>query len=231
MRHPAPGGRGGPVSLRVVVVDDQSMVRAGLRALLESDGDIEVVAEASDGEQALRLTERHRPDVVLMDVRMPVCDGITATRRIREDPGLDGSRVVVLTTFDSDEHLFDAIAAGASGFLLKDCEPGELRQAVRTVADGHALLAPAVTERVMRKVVVTEGSPPPSDAVDAVASLTAREREVLALVGRGLSNGEIGAELVISPDTARTHVSRLLVKLDRRDRIALVVLAHEARLV
>lgn len=219
------------MTLRVIVVDDQAMVRAGLRTLLESAGDIEVVAEAGDGTEGVRLARLHRPDVVLMDVRMPGCDGITATRRIREDPDLDGTRVVVLTTFDSDEHLFDAIAAGASGFLLKDCEPEELRQAVRTVAEGNALLAPAVTERVMRKVVTAAERPVPAAAAAAVEALTAREREVLALVGRGLSNAEIGRELVISPETARTHVSRLLVKLDRRDRIALVVLAHEAGLV
>jgi DNA-binding NarL/FixJ family response regulator len=210
--------------IRVAVVDDQHLVRSGLRALLDRPDDITVVGEAADGDAALMLVRAERPDVVLMDVRMPGTDGIEATRRIVADERLRDVRVVVLTTFDTDENLFAAIRAGAAGFLLKDAAPDELRAAVRTVAAGDALLSPAVTRRVLDAVAAAPGTP----AAPRVAGLTAREREVLAEVAAGLSNAEIGAELSISPATARTYVSRLLAKLDARDRAQLVMIAYEA---
>jgi DNA-binding NarL/FixJ family response regulator len=212
--------------IRVVVVDDQHLVRAGLRALLERAPDITVVGEAGDGAAGERLIRDVRPDVVLMDVRMPGTDGLRAARRILADPQLAGVRVVMLTTFDDDEYLFEAIRAGAAGFLLKDTGPDSLRDAVRTVAGGDALLSPAVTRRVLAAVA---RSPIP-DAT-RLADLTDRERDVLAQVGAGRSNTEIGAVLHLSPDTARTYVSRLLTKLDARDRSQLVVIAYETGLV
>ncbi|MER7335126.1 MULTISPECIES: response regulator transcription factor [unclassified Micromonospora] len=212
--------------LRVVLVDDQHLIRAGLRALLERDPDITVVAEAADGAAGLAAARAHRPHVVLMDVRMPGTDGIEATRRILADPGLADVQVVMLTTFDDDEYLFDAIRAGAAGFLLKDTAPDALRAAVRTVAGGDALLSPAVTRRVL---AAAARSPVP-DAT-RLAGLTERERDVLAQVGAGRSNAEIGAALHLSPDTARTYVSRLLTKLHARDRSQLVVIAYESGLV
>jgi len=215
-------------SIRVVIVDDQALVREGLRALLERAPDIEVVGEAGDGRQGLLATRRTRPDVVLMDVRMPGLDGISATEAILADPGLDAVRVVVLTTFDTDENVFDAIRAGAAGFLLKDTSPDALRDAVRVVARGDALLSPAVTARVME--AARSGTVAPG-AADRLASLTEREREVLAQVGRGLSNDEIARVLFISPATVRTHIGRLLTKTAARDRAGLVVLAYEAGLV
>lgn len=213
--------------IRIVLVDDQELVRAGLRPLAERDGDIEVVGEAADGRAGLALVRRERPDVVLMDVRMPHVDGIEATREIVADPALRGARVLVLTTFDEDEHVFAAIRAGAAGYLLKDVTPSDLRAAVRTVHAGDSLLSPAVTASVMRAVAV--GAPPSDDGV--LDALTEREREVLGAVGRGLTNAEIAAELFLSPATARTYVSRLLTRLDARDRAALVVLAYETGLV
>ena len=213
--------------IRVVLVDDQELVLAGLRALLDRTDDIRVVAQAADGRQALAVVRRERPDVVLMDIRMPDIDGVEATRRIVADPQLTDVHVVVLTTFDTDEHVLEAVRAGAAGFLVKDSSPEELRRAVRVVADGDAMLSPAVTRRVMRSAA----SGPRRTNPGQLAALTEREREVLAEVGSGRSNEEIGARLFISPATARTHVSRLLGKLGARDRAQLVVLAYETGLV
>ena len=214
--------------IRIVLVDDQELVRTGLRALAERDGDIEVVGEAADGCAGLARVRELRPDLVLMDLRMPLLDGIAATARITADPTLDEVRVVVLTTFDEDEDVLAAIRAGAAGYLLKDVAPAALREAVRVVAGGEALLSPAVTTTVLARLgehLATRVEPGLLDA------LTPREREVLALVGRGMSNDEIGARLHLSPATARTYVSRLLAKLRARDRSRLVVLAYESGLV
>lgn len=213
---------------RVVLVDDQELVRVGLAALLARADDIEVVGEAADGRQALTVCREVHPDVVLMDVRMPVLDGVEATRAIVADPGLKGTRVVVLTTFDTDETIFAALEAGAAGFLTKDVEPDDLRAAVLTVAAGHGLLSPSVTTRVVDRAV--RGGEVDPRAAGAVARLTERELEVLRLVARGRTNDELAAELFLSPATARTYVSRLLTKLDARDRVALVLLAHRAGL-
>jgi DNA-binding NarL/FixJ family response regulator len=212
---------GGEV-IRVALIDDQELVRAGLRALLERGDDITVVGEAADAREGVALVVRERPDVVLMDIRMPGTDGIAATRSIVADPRLEAVHVVVLTTFDTDEHVFDAIRAGAVGFLLKDASPEELRRAVRVVAAGDAMLSPAVTRRVLSSAA---GRPAP--ATEKLAGLTEREREVLAEVGAGRSNTEIGERLFISPATARTHVGRLLTKLGARDRAQLVALAYQ----
>jgi DNA-binding NarL/FixJ family response regulator len=215
--------------IRVLLADDQVLVRAGFRLLLESAGDIAVVAEAANGGVAVALAREHAPDVVLMDVHMPEVDGVTATRLIAGDTRLAGTRVVVLTTFDDDETVFAALRAGASGFLVKDVEPDELLQAVRVVARGDALLSPSVTRAVI--AAFTDGAVPGSPAVRAappgLASLTEREREVVALVAAGLSNDEIARRLVISPLTAKTHVSRAMTKLNARDRAQLVVFAYE----
>jgi DNA-binding NarL/FixJ family response regulator len=213
--------------IRIVLVDDQEMVRTGLRALAERDGDIAVVGEAANGRSGLSRVRELRPDVVLMDIRMPEMDGLRATREIVSDSDLDAVRVLVLTTFDEDEHVFEAIRSGASGYLLKDVSPTDLRQAIRVVAGGEALLSPAVTRTVLR--AVAEGRSAVDDS--AIRDLTEREREVLTEVGRGLSNEEIARELFISPATARTYVSRLLAKLGARDRARLVVLAYETGLV
>ncbi|WP_035854990.1 response regulator [Cryptosporangium arvum] len=210
--------------IRIVLVDDQDLVRAGLRALLTHDDDLTVVGEAADGASGVEVVRRLRPDVVLMDVRMPGVDGVAATARITAE--LPAVRVVVLTTFDTDEHLFDALRAGASGFLLKDIRPGPLREAVRTVAAGEALLAPAVTRRVIAAAAVHR---PGSDT--RLDALTGREREVLAEVATGRSNDEVAAVLYLSPATVRTYVSRLLTKLGARDRAGLVVVAYETGLV
>ncbi|MGY5764751.1 response regulator [Brachybacterium sp. DNPG3] len=214
--------------IRIVLVDDQEMVRTGLRALAERDGDIEVVAEAADGEEALRRIRRETPDVVLMDIRMPRRDGIAATAAITADPALASVRVIVLTTFDEDEDVLGAIAAGASGYLLKDVAPADLRAGIRTVAAGGSLLSPAVTTTVLGQLERRLAHRIRPALIDG---LTAREREVLRRVGLGESNDEIGASLHISPATARTHVSRLLGKLGARDRSRLVVLAYESGLV
>jgi DNA-binding NarL/FixJ family response regulator len=214
--------------IRIVLVDDQEVVRAGLRALAEHDGDISVVAEAGTGRAGLSRVREHRPDVVLMDIRMPQMDGLEATRHLVADPQLRQVKVLVLTTFDEDEHVFEAIRAGAAGYLMKDVSPADLRRAIRTVAAGDPLLAPSVTRTVMRAVAAQ----PRRSLDDApLRRLTEREREVLAAVGRGLSNDEIARELFLAPATARTYVSRLLTKLDARDRARLVVLAYETGLV
>jgi DNA-binding NarL/FixJ family response regulator len=215
--------------IRVGIADDQTLVRDGLRVQLGYADGIEVVGEASNGEQAVVLARQQRPDVLLMDVRMPVLDGIEATRRIRSDPASEGVRVLILTTFHLDEHVFGALTAGASGFLLKDATPEEIVQAVRVVAAGEALLAPAVTTRLVQEYATrpTTGRPRPG----LLDSLTDREREVLVLIAQGLSNSEIAGRLVVSPLTAKTHVSRILAKLGLRDRTQLVVAAYEAGLV
>ena len=214
--------------IRIIIVDDQELVRAGLRPLAERDEDITVIAEAADGRAGLSHVRQLRPDVVLMDIRMPVMDGIEATRAIVVDPALDGVRVLVLTTFDEDENVYSAIRAGAAGYLLKDVSPVDLRTAIRTVAAGDALLAPSITAAVMR--AVADGRTADLDA-GALEGLSEREVEVLTCIGRGLTNAEIAAELFLSPATARTYVSRLLTRLDARDRSALVVLAYETGLV
>jgi DNA-binding NarL/FixJ family response regulator len=213
----------------VLLADDQKLVRAGFRVLLERGDDIEVVGEAADGAEAVDLARAARPAVVLMDIRMPVMDGLEATRRIVSDQQLGGVRVVVLTTFELDEYVFEALRAGASGFLLKDIDPDDLRQAVRVVAAGEALLSPSVTRRLISEFV-TRPAQPPSDPA-RLAALTEREREVLALVAGGLSNDEIGQRLFMSPATAKTHVSRAMTKLNARDRAQLVMVAYETGLV
>lgn len=213
-------------TVAVVIVDDQHLVREGLRALLERAPDIHVAGEAADGAAGLAVARTVRPDVVLMDVRMPGTDGLRSARQIVADPALADVRVVMLTTFDDDEYLFEAIRAGAAGFLLKDTAPDALREAVRTVARGDALLSPAVTRRVLAAVADRPAVDP-----GRLAGLTPREREVLAHVGAGLSNAEIGAALYLSRDTARTYVGRLLAKLGARDRAQLVVAAYESGLV
>ena len=215
--------------ITVALADDQALVRAGFRALLDGEDDMAVVAEAADGDQAVALAREHRPDVVLMDVRMPRTDGLRATARLTADPTLSGTRVIVLTTFELDEYVFGALRAGASGFLLKDMEPADLLDAVRIVAAGDALLAPRHTRRLIEAFVAQED--PRAAGGDELAELTAREREVLTLVGQGLSNAEIAERLVVSPLTAKTHVARLFTKLGARDRAQLVVLAYESGLV
>jgi DNA-binding NarL/FixJ family response regulator len=217
------------VSIRVLLVDDQTLVRSGFRALLERSAEIEVIAEAADGAEAVEITRTERPDVVLMDIRMPGVDGLEATRRITVDERLANVRVIMLTTFELDEYVFEALHAGASGFLLKDVEPEALREAVRVVAQGEALLAPSVTKRLIREFVAQPGRhrPPP----ERLEELTEREREVMGLVAAGLSNHEIAERLVISPATAKTHVSRAMMKLRVHDRAQLVVLAYESGLV
>ncbi|GAA5158348.1 MULTISPECIES: response regulator [Amycolatopsis] len=217
------------MTIRVVLADDQALVRAGFRVLLETEDGFEVCGEASDGGEAVELTRAHRPDVVVMDVRMPGVDGLEATRRITADEELAAVKVLVLTTFDVDEYVYEALRAGASGFLLKDTEPVELLRALRVVAAGESLLAPTVTRRLIAEFVTR----PENRHVDrdAVRQITDREREVLALVASGLSNDEIAAHLVISTATARTHVSRIMTKVGARDRAQLVVLAYESGLV
>lgn len=214
--------------IRLVIVDDQELVRAGLRPLAERDGDITVVGEAHDGRTGLARVRELRPDVVLMDIRMPVMDGVQATREIIADDALSGVRVLVLTTFDEDDHVYAAIRAGAAGYLLKDVSPQDLRSAIRTVAAGDSLLSPAVTATVMRAAAEGRSGEPDRRPLEG---LTEREIEVLTLIGRGLTNDEIGSELFLSPATARTYVSRLLGRLGARDRAALIVLAYETGLV
>ena len=214
--------------IRVVIADDQALVRAGFRALLDAQDGIEVVGEAADGKEAVDMARALRADVVLMDIRMPVLDGLEATREISRDRGLDGVRIVILTTFELDEYVFEAIRSGAAGFLVKDTKPADLIEAVRVVAGGDALLSPSVTRRLMQEFA-TRAKEPPRSAV--LGELTEREREVMALAGAGLTNEQIASRLVVSIATAKTHVSRAMVKLGVRDRAQLVVLAYETGLV
>jgi DNA-binding NarL/FixJ family response regulator len=214
--------------IRVLLADDQNLVRAGFRALLNAQADIEVAGEASDGEQAVSLARQIVPDVILMDIRMPGTDGLAATRQIAADQRLAGARVVILTTFELDEYVFEAIRSGAAGFLVKDIDPDELVQAVRVVAGGGALLSPGVTRRLIAEFASRAKPPQPAGVL---GQLTDREREVVALVGEGLSNAEIAGRLYLSPATAKTHVSRAMVKLGARDRAQLVVIAYESGLV
>ena len=216
------------MTINVVVADDQELVRAGFVSLIGAAEDLAVVAEAADGAGALATTRAHRPDVVLMDVRMPGMDGLEATQRISDDDSLIGTRVVVLTTYELDEYVFEALRAGASGFLTKDVGAEDLRSAIRVVAAGQALLSPSVTRRVVDAFVRTRPIPKGSSRLNV---LTERERDVLELVGQGLANSEIAEELHMSPLTAKTHVSRILTKLGVRDRAQLVVAAYETGLV
>jgi DNA-binding NarL/FixJ family response regulator len=212
------------MTIRVLVADDQSMVRAGFRMLLAGEDDIEVVAEASTGLEAVAMATRFDPTVILMDIRMPELDGLEATRRILAAD--DGARILILTTFDLDEYVYEALSAGASGFVLKDDPPEQLIAAVRTVAGGDALLSPAITKRVIRQFARTPRHAPPKELDD----LSTREQEVLRLVARGLSNAEIAHELYISETTVKTHITHILQKLNLRDRVQAVVLAHETGL-
>jgi len=215
--------------IRVLLADDQALIRAGFRVLLETESDIEVVGEASNGEQAINLANELKPDLVLMDIRMPVLDGLQATRQITAQTQLANVRILILTTFESDEYVFEALRAGASGFLLKDTNPDELLRAVRIVAGGEALLAPSVTRRLIADYATR---PEPARAIPPrLEELTAREREVMTLVAEGLSNEEIAQRLIVSPATAKTHVSRTMLKLGARDRAQLVVIAYRTGLV
>jgi DNA-binding NarL/FixJ family response regulator len=214
--------------IRVVLVDDQALVRGGFRALLDAQDDIEVVGEAANGDDAIALVRAERPDIVLMDIRMPGLDGLSATATLAADPTLAGSRIVILTTFELDEYVFEALRIGAAGFLVKDTEPAELIRAVRAVAEGDALLSPGVTRRLIEEFA--NRAKVPVDAAP-LRELTDREREVVALVGEGLSNDEIAERLIMSPATAKTHVSRAMIKVGARDRAQLVVLAYESGLV
>jgi DNA-binding NarL/FixJ family response regulator len=214
--------------IKVLLADDQALVRAGFRALLDAQADIEVVGEAADGAEAVRLAERTRPDIVLMDIRMPVLDGLEATRQIAADARLTDVRIIILTTFDLDEYVFEALRVGASGFLVKDTEPVDLLRGVRAVASGDGLLSPGVTRRLIEEFASRSRAPL---APMSLTALTDREREVMALVGAGLSNEDIATKLFVSPATAKTHVSRAMIKLGARDRAQLVVFAYEAGLV
>ena len=214
--------------IRTLLVDDQPLIRSGIRALLDSEDDIEVVGEGADGQAGVELASQLCPDIVLMDVQMPVMDGIEATRRIARDERLAAARVVILTNYGLDEYVFQALRAGASGFVLKDSKPEELLQALRVVADGEALLSPAVTRALIGEFVAR---PPDAQTAGGLEILTNREREVVAQVAHGLSNDEIAAAMVISPTTAKTHVSRAMTKLGARDRAQLVVFAYQSGLV
>jgi DNA-binding NarL/FixJ family response regulator len=214
--------------IRVLLADDQALVRAGFAALLGARADIEVIGQAADGHEAVALARQLRPDVVLMDIRMPGQDGLEATRQIAADPQLAGVRIVILTTFALDEYLFDALRHGASGFLVKDTEPADLVTAVRVVAAGDALISPGMTRRLVEEFAARAKAPRPATELDV---LTDREREVMALAAGGLTNDEIAGRLYLSPATARTHVSRAMTKLGARDRTQLVVLAYETGLV
>ncbi|HEX6867616.1 MAG TPA: response regulator transcription factor [Candidatus Limnocylindrales bacterium] len=216
-------------SLRVLIVDDQALVRAGFRMILEAQADIEVIGEAADGETAIRLSNRLRPDIVLMDVRMPGLDGLETTRRLLGDTSRPAPRVVILTTFDLDEYVYAAMQAGASGFLLKDVSAEQLVAAVRTVSIGDALLAPSITRRLVERFARPEAAL--AVAPDALASLTPREGEVFRLVARGMSNAEIAAELVVTEATVKTHVAAILAKLGLRNRAQAVVFAYESGVV
>ncbi|MFJ9027668.1 response regulator [Streptomyces sp. NPDC102274] len=214
--------------IRVLLVDDQPLIRSGFRALLELEDDIEVVAEAADGSEGLELAKEHLPDVMLVDIQMPVTNGIEVTRRIAADRTLAGVHVVILTNYGLDEYVFDALRAGAAGFLVKDIVPDDFLHAVRVAARGDALLAPSITRKLINRYVT---QPLPTDIGAGLEKLTSREREVVVLVARGLSNDEIAGHLVISPLTAKTHINRAMAKLHTRDRAQLVVLAYESGLV
>jgi DNA-binding NarL/FixJ family response regulator len=214
--------------IRILLADDQALIRSGIRALLEAEDDIEVVAEACDGKQAVELARQHRPDIALVDIQMPVLDGIEATRQIVADERLASVHVVMLTNFGLDEYIFQALRAGASGFLLKDTQPAELLQALRVAMSGDALLSPAVTRRLISEFVAR---PPDALAAAGMETLTNREREVVAMAAHGLSNDEIAEVMVLSPTTAKTHVSRAMIKLGARDRAQLVVFAYQSGLV
>jgi DNA-binding NarL/FixJ family response regulator len=216
------------MTIRVALADDQHLIRGGFSSLLSAEPDLEVVGEAATGREAVALVKREKPDVVLMDIRMPDGDGLWATEQIVADPSLAGTRVVVVTTFELDEYVAQAIRAGASGFLVKDTEPVELIRAVRVVAGGDALLSPSVTRRLLERVATGLRDAPDTSRLQ---NLTDREREVLTLVGQGLTNDEIGGRLYLSPLTAKTHVSRIMSKLLARDRVQLVVIAYETGLV
>ena len=214
---------------RVLLADDQALIRAGFRVLLDTAEGIEVVGEAENGEQAVKLASQRRADVVLMDIRMPGVDGLEATRRISADEGLAGVKVLILTTFESDEYVYEALQAGASGFLVKDTEPADLLHAIRVIAAGDALLSPGITRRLIADIAARR--PPRSAPHPALAELTEREREIMALVAQGLSNDEIAQQLFLSPLTVKTHVSRAMLKLRARDRAQLVVIAYQSGLV
>jgi DNA-binding NarL/FixJ family response regulator len=214
--------------IRVLLADDQALIRAGFRALLSAEDDLEVVAEAADGRQAVELAGQHLPDVALIDIQMPVMDGIEAIRRIAADPRLAGVHAVILTNYGLDEHVYAALRAGAAGFLVKETEPADLLHGVRVAARGDALLSPAITRRLIGEFL---SRPPDTRPVNGLSRLTPREAEVVALAGRGLSNDEIAERMVISPSTAKTHVSRAMTKLHARDRAQLVVFAYESGLV
>ncbi|WP_214320283.1 response regulator [Nonomuraea sediminis] len=214
--------------IRVLLADDQVLIRAGFRALIEAEDSIEVVGEAANGRQAVELAAEHLPDVVLLDIQMPIMDGIEATKRIAADPRLAGVHVMILTNYGVDEYVFQALKAGAAGFLLKDSDPDDLLHGIRVVARGDALLSPDITRRLIGEFVARPKLSLPTGDLDV---LTERERETVALVGRGLSNEEIAAHLVVSPFTAKTHVSRAMTKLGARDRAQLVVMAYESGLV
>ena len=214
--------------IRVLLVDDQPLIRSGFRALLDIEDDIEVVAEAADGRAGVALAREHRPDIALIDIQMPVVDGIEATRRIAADPNLAGVHVVILTNYGLDEYVYDALRAGAAGFLVKDILPEDFLHAIRVAARGDALLAPSITRKLIDRYVT---QPPPRNSGDSLAALTNRELQAVALVAQGLSNDQIAARLVISPTTAKTHINRAMTKLHARDRAQLVILAYESGLV
>jgi DNA-binding NarL/FixJ family response regulator len=216
--------------IRVLLADDQALIRAGFRVLVDAAEDLQVIGEAADGARAVELARRERADVILMDIRMPGVDGLEATRRISADDNLAGVKIIILTTFESDEYVYQALRAGASGFLVKDTEPAELIQAVRVVARGDALLSPSVTRRLITDIASRPERSPATD-LSSLSGLTDREREVLALVAEGLSNDDIAARLFLSPLTSKTHVSRIMTKLNARDRAQLVVIAYESGLV
>jgi DNA-binding NarL/FixJ family response regulator len=215
----------------IVIVDDQALIREGFRSLLDSEPDLSVIGIAEDGAKGLALARSLRPDVVVMDIRMPEMDGLEATRQIRADPELSGTQVLILTTYELDEYLFEALRAGASGFLLKDVPVNELRNAIRIVAAGDSLLSPSVTRSLIQEFVRTPQPTSITKAAGVMTSLTARELDITRLVAQGLTNGEIAEELVLSHATVKTHLSRILSKLDLRDRVQLVISAYEAGLV